>query len=467
MDRRGFLIGGAALATPMLASLAGAARAAVDDLRSAAREAWVYGAPLMEMARLRAAAIGERPGADTPGYNAFHHSRARAGIADRAMSAPEADVLYSSAWIDLSADGVRIELPATGGRYVCFSLFDMYGNALESIQGKEIATHGHAIDLVGPPVRVGAYGYSAPMPRLPHMGPALRSPGKWAWALARLHIERDDDDLAAVHKLQDGFAVHAKPKRGRPAPAAPIDAPWTDYFFALQRLILENPPPPEDADFFRRIAPLQLGLDGGFERARFADEDLAGLAAGADEGRRLLAPKKAADASGGWVWPKADVGDYGQDFLYRAQTVLAQPGSPPTAEILSLRATGADGALTFPSERHYRLVLPGPPPADGFWSLTLYEATPEGRLFLAENPIGRASLGAWTQGLKREADGSIEIWIGRSDPGGAHTANWLPAPANGAFALILRAYAPQFALTERSYKLLPVEALGVEPRARR
>ena len=461
MDRRGFLIGGAALA-----GLAGAARAEVDDLKAAAREAWVYGTPLMEMARLRAAAIGDRPGADTVGYNSFYHSRARATAADRTMSAPEPDVLYSSAWIDLSADGVRIDLPPVGGRYVCFSLFDMYGNALETIQGKEIGAKGHTIELVGPPARVGAYGYSAPLPRLPHMGPTLRAPGKWVWALARLHIERDAD-LAAVHALQDGFAIRAKPKLGHPAPAAADGAPWSDYFFALQRLIVENPPPADEADFYRRIAPLQLGMAGGFERARFADEDLQALLAGSEEGRRLVAPKRAADAAGGWAWPKADIGDYGQDFLYRAQTVLAEPGAPAAAEICAMRAIGADGALAFASDRHYRLTLSAAPPADAFWSLTLYEATPEGRLFLAQNPLGRSSLGAWTEGLRRETDGSIEVWIGRADPGGKHSANWLPAPASAPFALILRAYAPQFALTERSYKLPAVEALGADARTRR
>ena len=147
--------------------------------------------------------------------------------------------------------------------------------------------------------------------------------------------------------------------------------------------------------------------------------------------------------------------------------MLAAPGSPPAAEICSVRAVGADGALTFGSDRHYRLTLPAAPPADGFWSLTLYEATPEGRLFLAENPIGRASLGAWTEGLTRGTDGSIEIWIGHSDPGGRHSANWLPAPASGPFALVLRAYAPQFALTERTLQAPGRRGSGAEPRERR
>lgn len=461
MDRREFVIGSAALA-----SLGGAARAAtVDDLKSAAREGWVYGVPLMEMARLRAAAVGDKPEPATPGYNAFAHARTPVGADERALSGAEPDVLYSSAWIDLSAEGVRIDLPPTGGRYVCFSLFDMYGNAIETIQGAEIGEKGHTIELVGPAARVGAYGYSAPLPRLPHLGPTVRAPGKWVWALARFHIQRGD--LDAAHALQDRFTIHAKPKEGHPAPPAPRDAPWSDYFFALQRLIVENPPPADEADFFRRIAPLQLGMGGGFERARFADQDLAAVAAGAEEGRRVVDPERASDAERGWVWPKADVGDYGQDFLYRAQTVLAEPGSPPAAVVYSLRAAGPNGELTFASDRHYRLTLPGAPPASGFWSLTLYEAAPDGRLFLADNPIRRHSIGAWTEGLRRGDDGSIDVWIGRGDPGGRHSANWLPAPASGPFALLLRAYAPGFELTERRYRPSAVAVLGPEPREQR
>ena len=66
MDRRGFVLSGAALAALGRAGWPGRAAAATlpietYDLRSAAREAWIYGLPLIEAARLRAAAIGETP----------------------------------------------------------------------------------------------------------------------------------------------------------------------------------------------------------------------------------------------------------------------------------------------------------------------------------------------------------------------------------------------------------------------
>ena len=47
----------------------------------------------------------------------------------------------------------------------------------------------------------------------------------------------------------------------------------------------------------------------------------------------------------------------------------------------------------------------------------------------------------------------LDIWIGRSDPGGERTANWLPAPKTGPFALTLRAYLPRPEFLSGAYRL--------------
>jgi hypothetical protein len=455
MDRRGFLVGGAAVA-----SLAGSAWAQVDDLRSAAREAWLYGLPLIETARLRASVIGPRPKRDTPGFNAFAHTRVPASADTRELSGAEADVLYSSAWINLGGDGARVIIPPSGGRYVCVSLFDMYGNAFEVFESRGAGDEGREIDLLGPPKRMGVAGYTAPMPQFPHiLRPVIRAPGPWVWVLARVHLE-GPQDLDAARQFQDALDVRIKPSAPTPALPAPLDAAWNDYFFAVQKLVEENPPPREELDFFRRIAPLQLSMQGDFERARFADADLEAVTAGVNEAQALAVETRTAEAGAGWVWPKAELGAYGQDFLYRARTMLTLPGAPPRTVIAPLRAVAPDGSLGFDSARHHRLTLPGPPPADGFWSVTLYEAAPDGRLYLTRNPLGRHALGASSPGLKRREDGGIDIWIGRVDPGGAHSSNWLPAPASGPFALVLRAYGPGDGLIERRYRPPPVEVLG-------
>jgi hypothetical protein len=455
MDRRGFLVGGAAMT-----ALAPRALADVDDLRTAAREAWLYGLPLVQSARVRAAAIGISPRLGTPGFGEFAHMRSPADPQMRLFSAPEADVLYSSAWIFLPAGGeAKIGVPAAGGRYVCLTLADMYGNVLHTTEGKDVRDEGRELNLVGPPARVGVGDVKVTAPPMPRLGHLIHTRQRWVWALARVHLE-GPGDLAAAHAFQDGLSVRVKPTAPTPAPSVALDAPWGDYFYAVQQLIEENPPPAVETDYFRRLAALQLGMQGGFEKARFADADTSQILAGVAEAQDLARGPRASDAAAGWVWPDPGIGDFGLDFLARARSALSQPTAPPSTAVLSLRAVAPNGALSFSGAGPWRLVLPGPAPAAGFWSLTLYEVRPDGQLFLGDTPQRRYALGGWTPGLRRRRDGAIEIWIGRSPPDGAPASNWLPAPPRGSFALILRAYAPAAALTDRSYRPPPVEPFG-------
>ena len=91
--------------------------------------------------------------------------------------------------------------------------------------------------------------------------------------------------------------------------------------------------------------------------------------------------------------------------------------------------TDGDGADLTGANRYVWRVPPGGVPADAFWSLTMYQAEADGRFFLVENPIKRFSVGDRTEGLVKNADGSIDILIQRDQPTGEMAANWLPAPA--------------------------------------
>jgi hypothetical protein len=124
-----------------------------------------------------------------------------------------------------------------------------------------------------------------------------------------------------------------------------------------------------------------------------------------------------------------------------------------------LRPVAEDGrSPIFTGDGPYRLSFAAGqlPPVDGFWSLTMYEATPDGQFFLTPNPIDRYAIGDRTRGLKTNPDGSLDIWIGRSDPGGGRSANWLPAPAKGPFSMTLRTYLPRTDLLDGRYRLPPV-----------
>jgi len=104
-------------------------------------------------------------------------------------------------------------------------------------------------------------------------------------------------------------------------------------------------------------------------------------------------------------------------------------------------STDADGQpLT--GANNYTLTFPAGqlPPANAFWSVTMYKL-PE-RL-LVENPISRYLINSpMLPNLVKNPDGSLTIYIQTSSPGPEKEANWLPAPP-GPFAVVMRVYWPK------------------------
>ena len=155
----------------------------------------------------------------------------------------------------------------------------------------------------------------------------------------------------------------------------------------------------------------------------------------------------------GWTFPLYGLGDFGQDYGYRAAVAIGGLAALPRLEAIYLRTAAPDGR-GFDSSKAWSLSFAADqlPPVDSFWSLSMYRITPAGQLFFAENAIDRYAIGDRTAGLKRGADGSLDIWMSQSEPNSKADVNWLPAPSDGKFVLILRAYLPKPALIEGRYQ---------------
>jgi hypothetical protein len=420
--------------------LAPAARAfAAGDLASAAREAWLYGLPLIEVARTRARAL-----AAGAAINTFHHGRSLAGPQNRGVTSPNNDTIYSSAWLDLTRGPATLVVPPTGGRYISLQFMNMFTVNDVVLGTRTTGGDGGRYAIVGP----GQTGSGPGVVRLstPH-----------GWLLVRMLVD-GPDDLPAAHRIQDGLKL-AGPTAPSPPAYAARTAPAGDYFASVDALLRSDPPPATDGAFFARTAALGLGPRGPFDARRFAPAQMAEIEAGVAEAHRdLRAAGGALSVSvDGWRYPPADLGVYGQDYGLRAAVALGGLAALPRHEAMYMNPV-ADRGRMFLGEGPYRLTFaPGrTPPVDAFWSLTMYQATAEGQFFLVENSARRYSIGDRTRGLAKNPDGSLDIWIARNDPGGARSANWLPAPASGPFTLSMRCYLPRRELLDGRYRLPPV-----------
>ena len=432
MRRRDLLTGGVA------ASLAAPALALAPDLSAAAREAFIYTLPMVEVARVRARLLG----AGLPAGRFFSQG-ALATPEARTVTTPNNDTIYATAFIDLTAGPATLTVPPLGGRYAAFAIMDMVSDNIAVLGTRATGQDGGVFTLVGPDAAANPG--------------AIRSPTPWVWALARV-LASGPDDLRAAQSLLAGFKVAAAPA-GRPAPGADRNGPWPDYFRAANALLLENPPPATDLGLLRRIAPLGLGSPA-FDPSRFSPGQAAAIAAGVDAARgQLRAPGFGGKRIGGWIFQAADTGDFFQDYLGRARIAVGGLAALPPAEAMYLTAVPPGDRRQFDGDHLWRLRFDKgmTPPVDAFWSLTLYEDAPEGGHYLTRNPINRYAIGDRTPGLSMGSDGSLDIWIARTDPGGGRSANWLPAPAKGPFTLVLRAYLPRQSLLSETYVPASIE----------
>ena len=89
------------------------------------------------------------------------------------------------------------------------------------------------------------------------------------------------------------------------------------------------------------------------------------------------------------------------------------------------------------------------PPANAFWSLTLYEM-PSSLLYA--NKLNRYLINSpMLPNLKKDTDGGITFYIQHESPGAEKESNWLPAP-KGPFICVLRLYWPREEATSGNWK---------------
>ncbi len=261
-------------------------------------------------------------------------------------------------------------------------------------------------------------------------------------------------DLPAVHKIQDQLRLSG-PAGVRPAKVyADRHSPALEYFASLAELLKSDQPPATDGVLFGRAAPLGLTAVGGFDPRRFDAAAVAEIEAGVAEARKAIEGIRPGASIQGWTYPRHTLGYFHQDYLFRAAVAVIGLAALPPAEAMYMQPV-ADKGRIFDGTGPYRMHFPAGqmPQVNAFWSLTMYRPTKDGQFFLVENPIKRYSIGDRTPGLRKNADGSLDLWIARSDPGGDKSANWLPAPADGPFSLSFRAYLPTADFQDGRYRL--------------
>jgi hypothetical protein len=102
----------------------------------------------------------------------------------------------------------------------------------------------------------------------------------------------------------------------------------------------------------------------------------------------------------------------------------------------------------------YRLTVPPNAPVEQYWSVTAYDRQTHA---LIRN-VDRASRASNATDVQKNADGSVDLYLGPRAPAGKES-NWIPTDSARRFELMFRLYAPTKALFDKTWKLPDVEMM--------
>ncbi|MEE9103637.1 DUF1254 domain-containing protein [Pseudomonas nitroreducens] len=423
-----------------------------DELLQIAKDAYVYGYSLIttEVTRVQMSNVGKVSNTHAP-MGQFANVKRYPPADYRGVSAPNADTLYSIAWVDLSEPQV-FSHPDMGKRFYLLPMYNLWMDIFDSPGAR--TTGGAAANylLTGP-------GWEG---KVPEGMTQVRSATRKMLILGRTYADGTDKDYKAVNALQAKLKVTPLSAWGKPyTPKAPAVDPnpgfsMTDkpqevilamgtegYFNKLADLMCKDAPPAAaDAPMLARMAKLGIepckpfkltNLDPALQ-AKLADLPQVALKEiGANQstlGRQV----------NGWTFTSG-LGVYGTDYMKRA--VVAAFGWPANLEkdaVYPYTLVDSTGQKLEGQNKYTLTFAKGQtPPANGFWSITMYQID-KGWWFVP-NPLNKFTVSP-RNNLHFNADGSLTLYFQHESPGKDKEANWLPAP-KGEFIPMMRMYWPK------------------------
>ena len=416
-------------------------------------EAYIYGYPLvtMEMTRRVMTNVAKSEGTRAP-MGQFVRMREYPSAAFRDVTAPNADTLYTTAWVDVGQEPWVLSLPDAHDRYYLFPMLDGWTDVFQVPGKRTTGTGPQTYAITGP-------GWKG---KLPKGVKQYKSPTAIVWLLGRIYCTGTPEDYAVVHKLQDEIklvplSAYGKPYTPPPGKVDPsIDMKTAvreqvnalnadEYFTLLAGLMKDNPPAAADKPMLKKMAKLGIVPGRPFDSSKLgpaAKEAFSIVPKIANE-KIMLWLKEGILArdmklENGWVFT-TKTGIYGTNYIQRALITAIGLGANRPQDAVYPTSEGPTILGKYTGEKKYVMHFNKGelPPAKGFWSLTMYDKD----YFFVQNPINRQSISA-RQELKPNADGSVDLYIQNDSPGPEKESNWLPAPKDQ-FILMMRLYWPK------------------------
>jgi hypothetical protein len=463
---RGLLVCTAAMLVVQPAMAAQTAAVSPAEARAIAKEAYVYGYPMVDNYRIQYAYFVDtkNPEFKAP-YNQLFNIPRVFTPEDKAIQTPNSDTPYSWIGLDLRSEPIVFTVPPIEkGRYWSLQLIDLYTHNFDYLGTRTTGNGGGSFMIAGP-------GWKGDKPK--GITKVIRSETSIASAQFRTQLF-NPADLDNVKRVQNQYIVRplsAFLGKAAPKPAPPIDfieplsaeAQRTslDFYSQLNFLLQFAPAAPSEKALMARFAKLGVGAGKTFDAKTLSPEMKKAIEQGmadawADFNGVVSQVNTGQLASGDLFGTRAYLKN---NYLYRmAGAALGIYGNSKEEAMYPAYYVDANGQKLDGAQRYSLRFAPGQlPPVNAFWSMTMYEQPSS---LLVANPLNRYLLNStMLPTFKRDADGGLTLLIQNESPGKDAEANWLPAP-KGPFSVIMRLYLPKSEALEGRWKAPAVKPAG-------
>jgi hypothetical protein len=430
--------------------------------------AYIWGFPLVTMERqfnfVTSPNVPPGIGRGPANSVACSHDLVNASFTD--VVNPNSDTLYCLAQIDLTNEPVVVVVPPISDRYNVFQFVDAYTNDYAYL-GQRAGGTGGTYLIAGPEWNG----------QVPEGMIKIWTPTNLAWLVNRILV-KGPADVPNVNAIQDKIIIKplsvfqgnittssqpaaTQANASKEVPIGPqpslIAATGIEIFDEIGAAMIGNPLNPPDPVLVTKLASIGIG-PGKVPSTEANDTIKTALQFGITEGQKMIDARVAnfGTVVNGWL-ANAQIGVYGTDYLFRAATTQWGLGANIGQEAYYPGAfTDSQGNPLSGNSSYIIHFNPGQtPPVDAFWSITMLN---DKGLFV-DNPINRYSIGKYTEGLKNNTDGSLDIYLQKTSPGADKESNWLPS-AEGPFNMNFRMYLPQPQILNGTWQLPLVQNVG-------
>ncbi|PSB16142.1 cell envelope protein [filamentous cyanobacterium CCP1] len=438
------------------------------ETRSIAKEAYIYGFPLVDNYRIQYSYFVDRNGSEfkAPWNTLFNNARVYTPD-DKAIQTPNSDTPYSYVGADLRTEPIVFTVPAIEEeRYYSLQFIDMYTFNFAYVGSRATDNDGGSFLLVGP-------GWQGEKPE--GVQSVIHSETEFVFVLYRTQLF-NPDDLENVKQIQAGYQVQMLSEfLGAPAPVA---APAIDFlkpltaeqqhtsleFFNILNFVLQFcPTHSSEQELMARFAKIGIDTGKSFDVNSLSPELRKALEDGIADAWNSFNEFKETQVDTG----KRNSADcFGtREFLNgnyidrMSGAVLGIYGNSKEEAIYPVYFIDSAGQKLDAAQNKYSIHFASSqlPPVHAFWSLTMYELPAS---LLVANPIDRYLINSsMLPHLQRDAEGGLTLYIQHESPGKDRESNWLPAP-NGPFFCVLRLYWPKPEALDGRWMAPPLERLN-------